>query len=49
MNCTLVEDLLPPVTTERKPNPEVVVVLDVDKGAWRSFRKERVLEVSYNG
>ena len=48
MNCTLRADMVVPheKTTDRvKPiNEEVCPVWDIDKGAWRSFRYDSVIE-----
>jgi hypothetical protein len=50
MNCTLMEDLLPPrpqeesTTPARKENPDVQSVWDIDKAAWRSFRWANIVE-----
>lgn len=49
MNATLVESALPPRkpdTVERKANPNVIRVWDVDKADWRSIRIDRIQEVS---
>lgn len=51
MNCTLNKDVVPPATKKdpisqakvRKVNEEVMVVWDVDKNAWRSFRPDSVI------
>lgn len=50
LRCTLQEGRIPPNTnassTESKvPNPNTLVVWDVEKSAWRSFRKDSVLNV----
>lgn len=49
MECTLAEYLLP--ETSGKPrdnaNPDVITVLDVDKGQWRAFRKDSVIDVEF--
>lgn len=29
-------------------NPNVVPVMDLDKGAWRSFKVDKVIEITYN-
>jgi hypothetical protein len=44
MNCTLMEGHIPVMesTSERKENKDVVVVFDLDKGQWRSFRVDSV-------
>jgi len=55
MKCTLEASLLPEPTVEeataepkvqRKENPDVQVVWDLDKAGWRSFRYDSVLEVT---
>jgi len=49
MNCTLMESHLPPVdedSPKRKVNDEVLAVWDIDKGEWRSFRLDSVLEIN---
>lgn len=50
MNCTLMEGVVPKVekkegATERKVNPEVVAVWDLDKSAWRSFNVTSITNV----
>lgn len=46
MNCTLDPDIIPVVNitseSNRKKNPDVLVVWDLDKSAWRSFRFDSV-------
>ena len=44
MNCTLMEGHVPIVesTSTRKENKDTVVVFDLDKAAWRSFRVDSV-------
>jgi hypothetical protein len=46
MNCTLDKERIPVqnITSEsnRKQNPDVLVVWDLDKSAWRSFRFDSV-------
>jgi hypothetical protein len=50
MNCTLNPELVPPTeppsddARTRKSNPDVQVVWDVDKQAWRSFRLDSIIE-----
>ena len=49
MRCTLAESFLPAktknsMTPVEKPN--LAVVWDVDAGAWRSFKLDRVISVS---
>lgn len=49
MNCTLMESHLPTVdedSPKRKVNDEVLAVWDIDKGEWRSFRLDSVLEIN---
>lgn len=58
MRCTTCPDLLPPVPEvevdpdappkkERKENPDVARVYDLDKGDWRSFRFDSITEISF--
>lgn len=54
MRCTLMPQFLPPVSSteslmprdKREENPNVLAVLDLEKGDWRSFRVSSVKEVS---
>ena len=50
MICTLREDHLPETDqtkkTQKKPSTEVIPVWDVESSGWRSFRVDRVIEVS---
>lgn len=57
MNCTLMQDLLPPtetldfdadneVKTKRAQSLETLRVWDIDISEWRSFRIDSVLETS---
>lgn len=52
MNCTLREDVAVPHqnTTDRtkEPNPQIVPVWDIDANAWRSFRLDTILNVTFN-
>lgn len=54
MNATLDPQHLPEVEKDtkdkpkREPNPEVQVIFDVDKKAWRSFRWDRLKTVDNN-
>jgi len=44
MQCTLVEDALPPMKgTERQKNESVIRAYDTNKGEFRSFRVENVI------
>lgn len=46
MECTLAEYLLPAATGSGKtPNEDVLVVFDIEKESWRSFRKDSVITV----
>lgn len=47
LRCTLQDGRIPPATSNeaREPNPDVLVAWDVEKNAWRSFRKDSVLSV----
>jgi hypothetical protein len=49
MRCTLKDDLLPPKSPgytpkEKKINPNVVAVFDLDKNEWRSFQINSVID-----
>jgi hypothetical protein len=54
MRCTLNESVLPkpthedPITTKRTRDisPELLVVWDIEKSAWRSMRWANILEVT---
>ena len=59
MRCTTCPELLPPapepiegqevsVKKERKENPDVARVYDLDKKDWRSFRFDSVTEVQFS-
>lgn len=46
MQCTLADYLLPETAgTRANTNDDIVVVFDIEKEAWRSFRKDTVIEV----
>jgi hypothetical protein len=46
MQCTLAEYLLPETKgTGRKSSKDVLVVFDLEKEEWRSFRTDSVIEV----
>lgn len=46
MECTLAEYLLPATAGAGKaPNEDVVIVFDIEKESWRSFRKDSVISV----
>ena len=50
MTCTLSESVVPKTenkNTDRKPNPDICVVWDVNKGAWRSFRWDRMKKIEF--
>lgn len=59
MQCSLKADLLPPIVVvveegvelpvkkERKVNPEVVAVFDLEKQDWRSIKYETIKEVKF--
>lgn len=51
MTCTLEESRLPVTsvnkTTQKKANPEVCVVWDCNKQAWRSFRWDRLKRIAF--
>lgn len=49
MICTLREEVVPAGDArdiDRKPNPDVLAVWDVQKEGWRSFRVENVISFS---
>jgi hypothetical protein len=55
MKCTLNESLGAKYTVNenrekstKKPNPDVCVVWDVNQGAWRSFRWDRLKKVQFH-
>jgi len=54
MRCTLRADLLPEQTDieeqvqKKTPNPDLLVVWDLDKNAWRSFRLDSIIGFSEN-
>ena len=46
MDCTLQEHMIPETSeSNRKQNEEVLPVLDINKGEWRSFRLDSVTKV----
>jgi hypothetical protein len=52
MNCTLSEDIVPPLDTtvvkqKRIQNPDVLAVWDTDANGWRSFRFDSIKSVVY--
>lgn len=54
MRCTLKADLLPEqevqesTEAKKEPNPNVLRVWDLEKGAWRSFRLDSIIGFSEN-
>ena len=49
MNCTLLESHIPEPDENAKPrkySQEILPVWDIDKGEWRSFRLDSVLEIN---
>ena len=53
MKCTLLNSIVPQihndpvkVEKERRENPDVVAAWDVEKGGWRSFRIDSILEIN---
>jgi hypothetical protein len=53
MKCTLNESLgakytVKENTTPKKPNLDVCVVWDVNQGAWRSFRWDRIKRIQFD-
>lgn len=52
MQCTLANYLLPETKGGKSTtsgNPDIVVVFDLEKEAWRSFKKSTVTEVVIHG
>lgn len=51
MRCTLQESVVPPYsekgTRTKPPSGDVLVVWDLDKSEWRSFRYDRVTSVRF--
>lgn len=51
MNCTLREDTVVPYEKksdrEKKENPNIVAVWDIDKNEWRSFKIDSIKTVSF--
>ena len=50
MQATLNPTLLPPAEIKEdrsKKNPDVCVVWDLEKSAWRSFRYDRVISIGF--
>ena len=52
MNCTLSEDIVPPLDTtvvkqKRIQNPDVLAVWDTDNNGWRSFRFDSIKSIAY--
>lgn len=51
MNCTLQPSMLPDqmdveeYISEKRVNPDVLAVWDLDKGDWRSFRIDKIKEI----
>ena len=46
MDCTLQEHIVPPTKyTDRKKNEEVLLVFDINKAEWRSFRLDSVTNI----
>lgn len=45
MLCTLHKDIIPQTSGESKFNPDIVVVYDLEKEAWRSFRFDSIIDV----
>lgn len=51
MKCTLNESLGAKYSSnenKKKPNPEVCVVWDLNQGAWRSFRWDRLKRITFD-
>jgi hypothetical protein len=56
MNCTLMEQIMPTITTEekkdttdKKVNEDILSVWDIDSKGWRSFRINTVTRVRQHG
>lgn len=50
MRCTLSESVIPTQInkqSQRKPNPDVLAVWDVEAAAWRSFRWDRLTRIEF--
>ena len=46
MDCTLQEHMIPETSgSNRKENEEVLPVLDINQGEWRSFRVDSITKV----
>ena len=52
MNCTLKESIVVPYVKktdkEKKQDPEVLPVWDIDKNAWRSFRYDSIIKINFH-
>lgn len=52
MNCTLEESIVVPYVKktdkEKKHDPEVLPVWDIDKNAWRSFRYDSIIKINFD-
>lgn len=55
MNCTLMEQIMPTITeekkdtTDKKVNEDILSVWDIDAKGWRSFRINTVTRVRQHG
>ena len=46
MDCTLQEHMIPATdANKRKQNEDVLPVFDINKGEWRSFRLDSIINV----
>ena len=46
MDCSLQEHIIPPTDAKnRKENEEVLPVFDINKGEWRSFRMDSIINI----
>ena len=47
MNCTLLEDFLPPLvgSGNSKKNPDVIPVWSIEDEGWRSFRIDSIIDI----
>lgn len=51
MTCTLMETIVPPVSTTQKPrksSTDILSVWDTNKEGWRSIRWENIIETTDN-
>lgn len=49
MQCTLADYLLPEVKGTGRPTQDhLILVFDLEKNAWRSFKKDSIISVQYD-